>query len=297
MYFGSVRFFKHLILGTIAVTFITFVTIIVLLSMQVIDNNETIDQLENQINEMQITIDGFVSTEAEAAELAKPPADMEYPVLYTAPPTEVEPMPPNTVYLTFDDGPTAYTDQILDILAYYDVQATFFVVGTQVLKYPETVQRMVDEGHAIGLHSNSHKYENVYGSVDSFLNEYESCLKAVQSVTDYPVTTVRFPGGTNTSFTNGFAPQLVEEMTSRGFAIFDWNVDSEDAVDNNITSEEITENVVSGCEGKTNPIILMHDTSQETVDSLDETIEMLENMGFQFGVLSNKIEPMHFRAD
>ena len=61
------------------------------------------------------------------------------------------------VALTYDDGPSPpYTDQLLDVLAKHDVKATFFMIGNRIEKYPETVNRVIAEGHQIGNHSYSH---------------------------------------------------------------------------------------------------------------------------------------------
>lgn len=223
------------------------------------------------------------------------PEGLKSPALYIEKVPIVQPTE-KTVYLTFDDGPTKYTDQILDVLAKHGVHATFYVVGSQVVKYPETVKRIVDEGHAIGLHSYSHDYEKVYASVDSFLQEYEKALMEIQKITDYPVTTIRFPGGTNNNFATEIAAEIVTEMTNRGYAIFDWNVDSGDTTET--SPEQITENIVSGCESiSSDPIVLMHDTKEATAKSLDATITELKSLGYQFGVLSNAIEPMYFSVE
>ena len=77
-----------------------------------------------------------------------------------------------TVYLTFDDGPSDNTDAILDILAEKDVKATFFVVtqggGTAV----DRLKRIAAEGHTLGMHSFTHKYQQIYSSVEAFLEDY-----------------------------------------------------------------------------------------------------------------------------
>ena len=71
-----------------------------------------------------------------------------------------------TIYLTFDDGPSPRTAEILDILAEYDIKATFFVINAKD-EYTQYLQRAVAEGHTIGVHSASHKYREIYKSVDS----------------------------------------------------------------------------------------------------------------------------------
>ena len=79
-----------------------------------------------------------------------------------------------TVYLTFDDGPsTRVTGSILDTLKKEGVKATFFVVGERVAGREETLKRIAAEGHTLGVHSNSHRYETIYASETAFLKDVE----------------------------------------------------------------------------------------------------------------------------
>lgn len=86
------------------------------------------------------------------------------------------------VYLTFDDGPSNYTGQILDILEKNDVKATFFVIGKDE-PYYDYYKRIVKEGHAIGMHSYSHVYQDFYKSVDSFGAELTRLNDLIYEVT------------------------------------------------------------------------------------------------------------------
>ena len=74
--------------------------------------------------------------------------------------------------LTFDDGPSANTDRVLEILDQYDVKATFFVVGRTGQQDQERMRKIVDAGHTIAMHSWSHNYRTLYASVESFLAEF-----------------------------------------------------------------------------------------------------------------------------
>ncbi|MBQ9436827.1 MAG: polysaccharide deacetylase family protein, partial [Lachnospiraceae bacterium] len=76
------------------------------------------------------------------------------------------------VYLTFDDGPSSSTSKILDVLKRYDVRATFFVIGREEESYQKLYRRIVDEGHTLGMHSYTHKYSELYESVDSFIEDF-----------------------------------------------------------------------------------------------------------------------------
>ena len=75
-------------------------------------------------------------------------------------------------YLTFDDGPSDQTGEILDILKEHNVKATFFVIGRNERYYP-MYKRIVEEGHTLAIHSYSHEYSTIYASYDNFVNDVE----------------------------------------------------------------------------------------------------------------------------
>lgn len=101
-------------------------------------------------------------------------------------------------FLTFDDGPSRNTKDILDILKQNEIKATFFVLGSQVEIFPETTNRIYDEGHYIANHGYSHKYSNIYQSPEQIINEYNQCNQIVANtinVPEYNSHLFRFPGG------------------------------------------------------------------------------------------------------
>ena len=101
-------------------------------------------------------------------------------------------------YLTFDDGPSKNTKDILDILKQNDIKATFFVLGSQVEVFPETTNRIYNEGHFIANHGYSHKYSDIYQTPEQVLNEYNQCNQIVANtinVPEYNSHLFRFPGG------------------------------------------------------------------------------------------------------
>ena len=101
------------------------------------------------------------------------------------------------VYLTFDDGPSIYTNDILDILDSYNVKATFFVVGKEETNAEEALQRIVDEGHTLGMHSYSHKYKELYESMDSFTQDFARIRDYIYQATGEESVCYRFPGGSS----------------------------------------------------------------------------------------------------
>lgn len=101
-------------------------------------------------------------------------------------------------FLTFDDGPSQNTNDILNILKENDIKATFFVLGNQVEIMPEITKRVYDEGHYIANHGYSHKYSSIYQSPEQVLNEYNLCNQIVANaiqVPEYNSHLFRFPGG------------------------------------------------------------------------------------------------------
>ena len=101
-------------------------------------------------------------------------------------------------FLTFDDGPSTNTKDILDLLLQRNIKATFFVLGTQVERMPETVKRIYEEGHYIANHGYSHVYSSIYSSPEAVLDEFNKCNQVVANaiqVPEYNSHLFRFPGG------------------------------------------------------------------------------------------------------
>ena len=101
-------------------------------------------------------------------------------------------------FLTFDDGPSTVTPTILDTLKQQEIKATFFVLGSNVNAYPETVKRIYEEGHYIANHGYSHVYSSIYSTPQAVLDEYNKCNDAVKNVIgvpEYNSHLFRFPGG------------------------------------------------------------------------------------------------------
>ncbi len=184
------------------------------------------------------------------------------------------------VYLTFDDGPSANTSDILDILKEYNVKATFFVVRHDGLNYEELYQRIVDEGHSLGMHSSSHVYSEVYASVDAFANDTKELRDFLYMVTGVESNIYRFPGGSTNRVSQTDMKLLADELEKEGIIYFDWNVSSGDASSVPLSKEEIVENVTSELENLDEAVILFHDLGSKTstVEALPEIIEYIESL-------------------
>ncbi len=219
-----------------------------------------------------------------------------YPNLYAKPAAALD-MNTSKVYLTFDDGPSKEnTLRILDTLKAHGIHATFFVVGTNVTAHPEIIQRIVAEGHALGVHSDTHDYKNIYVSVDTLLNDYEICLNKIKAITDYPVTVCRLPGGSINAYNYGFYQQLNSELLRRGFVYYDWNVDSGDATPKKNSPASIVSGVLTTIGKQKNANVLMHDSGGQTysADNLDQIVTSLQASNVTFDVLSNAVPPVAF---
>ncbi len=183
------------------------------------------------------------------------------------------------VYLTFDDGPSIYTDEILDILAEYDVKATFFVCGKPDAKYTDTYKRIVDEGHTLGMHSYSHKYSDIYSSVDAFSEDFKKLRHFLYDTTDTLSNYYRFPGGSSNKVTKVDIHELMDVLEGEGVTYFDWNVSAGDDRAG-ATKETIYNNIVGNIPKFKHCIVLMHDAADKrsTVDALPQIIESIKAM-------------------
>ena len=200
------------------------------------------------------------------------------------------------VYLTFDDGPSSNTDRILDILDEYDVKATFFVVGREEEKYRPLYNRIVQEGHTLGMHSYSHKYNEIYQSVDSYAEDLCKLQEFLYDMTGVRCRYCRFPGGSSNSVSNVDMHDLIGYLDERNMVYFDWNVSSGDAASGYISPEEIVANCTGNLESFDEAIILMHDASNKnsTVEALPKLIETIQAMeDTKIVPISDDTEPIH----
>lgn len=184
------------------------------------------------------------------------------------------------VYLTFDDGPSTYTDEILDILSEYDVKATFFVIGKEGEWAEELYKRIAQEGHTIGLHSYSHVYDEIYVSVDAYAEDLHKLQEYVYSLTGIWSRYIRFPGGSSNKVSDLNMREFITYLNEEGLTYFDWNISSQDATSQSLTAEQIVENSLEGIEKSDTIIILFHDAAGKatTVEALPIVIEKVQAM-------------------
>lgn len=200
---------------------------------------------------------------------------------------------PKTMYLTFDDGPSAEcTDMVLNILREKNVKATFFLIGEYVEKYPEVAKRIVDEGHAIGIHCYVHDYDVIYESVDSYLEDFNKACDVIYEATGVETKLFRFPGGSVNAYNKKVCNDIIEEMTNRGYIYYDWNASLGDAAAKETNSAQLITNARESAMERKKVILLAHDRAYNTALCLDRLID--EFPEYKMEVLTPKVEPIQF---
>ena len=184
------------------------------------------------------------------------------------------------VYLTFDDGPSGNTGRILDVLAEYDVKATFFVVGREEEEYQALYKRIVEEGHTLAMHSYSHKYNEIYQSLESYREDLSRLQEFLYDTTGVWCRYVRFPGGSSNTVSRVDMHELIAYLDDQDMSYFDWNVSSGDASSGYISPDTIIRNCTAKLGDYDEAIILMHDASEKdsTVEALPGLIEAIQAM-------------------
>ena len=204
------------------------------------------------------------------------------------------------VYLTFDDGPSDNTQAILDILKKYNVKATFFVTGKTDDLSREMYQKIVAEGHTLGMHSYSHKYSVLYDSMASFEQDYTQIHDYLYEVTGVDCKYYRFPGGSSNRVSNSDMTQFIRYLNDKGITYFDWNVSSGDATSQAYTVDELIQNVMGDVVKYKTSVVLMHDSTVKptTVEALPALIEQLQGMGAEILPIDENTTPIqHVTVD
>ncbi len=182
------------------------------------------------------------------------------------------------VYLTFDDGPsTVVTNDVLDTLKREKVKATFFIVGERVFGREQTLKRIAAEGHTLGVHSYSHRYDEIYRSKASFRADVVKCADLIRRVTGVTPTVYRFPGGGNHK-------SLRPVLTELGYTAIEWNAVCGDEEIPHASAQTLLEQTMSTSKGKESVILLLHDSAyrKQTAKALPTIISYFRKNGFIF---------------
>lgn len=198
-----------------------------------------------------------------------------------------------TVYITFDDGPSGITREVLDILRREDVKATFFVLGNAAKSHPELIQAIWDQGHAIGNHSYNHDYHDLYSGFTAFWNQIKQTENIVRDITGNRPKLVRAPGGTFGHFDDTYF-QLLKQA---GYVVMDWTVDSGDSRRKGVPAADILRESTKDLKSR-EVILLLHDGGghRESAKALPEIIARYKSAGYTFGILDDRVKPFQFRV-
>ena len=180
------------------------------------------------------------------------------------------------VYLTFDDGPGAHTQQLLDILDKYNVKVTFFVTNVNS-GYENMIAKEAAAGHTVAIHSASHDYKKIYSSVDAYFADLNEMSDIIYAQTGQRPKLIRFPGGSSNTvslkYCSGIMTTLTKAVTDQGYKYFDWNVSSGDA-GGTTSTEEVYQNVVNGMKSHNVSVVLQHDIKGFSVNAVERIIQL-----------------------
>lgn len=209
------------------------------------------------------------------------------------------------VFLTFDDGPSNGTEEILNILKEKDVKATFFVLGSSVekdLRKQDYLKDEIKNGHAIANHSYSHNFKTLYPhnnlNVDVFMDEFNRTNDIMKNVLgqEFNCRVLRMPGGYGTRkyYKDPSLQSFDKILEENGIVNVDWNALNGDAEGKQYSTEQMMNYVKKTSKGKNHIVILMHDSAgkENTIKILPEVIDYFKNEGYKFKTIKNssKIE-------
>ena len=201
------------------------------------------------------------------------------------------------IYLTFDDGPGRYTQQLLEILDKYDVKATFFVVTNNAYKH--LLKDMDAAGHSIGLHTDSHDYHTIYKNEENYYEDLNKVKAFAYEQLGYHTNLLRFPGGSSNPISKkictGIMTKLAASVQEQGYRYFDWNVNTHDAEGCKYPAEVVLEYAIDGCKKYDASYVLMHDIMKKTITIIEEFIVWALDNGYTFLPITDSTHAYHHR--
>lgn len=193
-----------------------------------------------------------------------------------------------TVYITFDDGPTHNTPQILDTLAKYNAKATFFVLENRITENPDYMKRIMAEGHAIGLHGISHDVNVIYSSPSEPLYEMNRANETLYNTLGFKTKLIRTPYGSYPYMTH--EQYLI--LSAAAYNLWDWTVDPRDSV-GTPSATTVLSNIKRDLKGNDFPIVLLHDR-KSTAKNLDAILSFFASRGYIFKTIDENMDPVNF---
>ena len=189
-------------------------------------------------------------------------------------------------YITIDDGPSIYTNEIINILNKYNAKATFFMIDKNMKNYPNEVKNIIKNGNTAGFHSVSHDINKLYKSDVSAKKEFDINKETFYEITGKESNIVRLPYGSK-PYTS---EKSYEALVDASYKVWDWNIDTQDW---KLSKDQILENVKKFSKNKDKLIILIHERKQ-TVQALDSMLNYLTKEGYELLPISQDQDPKNF---
>ena len=173
------------------------------------------------------------------------------------------------VAITFDDGPSEHTLEILDILDQYEIKAVFFCIGSKIDQFPEVFREIIKRGHAVGNHTYSHSRTIGFRSSGYIFNEIEACDKVALEKGNVSLKWFRPPFGI-------INPKTKRALERSGHTVMGWSVRPYDAITG--STEKVIERITRKL--KKGDIILLHDNKSKTKIILEQLLVFLSKNEF-----------------
>lgn len=199
------------------------------------------------------------------------------------------------VYLTFDDGPSERTGEVLKILDEKGVKATFFVIHTPLEQDYHFYNEIVEDGHTLAMHSYTHAYSEVYASMDSYKKDVLDLQDFLKEQTGVSVRYYRFPGGSSNTLSDVPMQDMIKFLDEQNITYFDWNAQNNDASSKKQTADQVLKKALDDIHSnKGDTILLMHDSvsHDETVAALPLLIDQLKSEGYEICPITDETKPI-----
>ncbi|MCM4135806.1 polysaccharide deacetylase [Clostridioides difficile] len=194
-------------------------------------------------------------------------------------------------YITIDDGPSKFTDEMIKTLNKYNVKATFFMIDGNMKEYPQQVKNIIKNGNTAGFHSVSHDIHKLYVTSTSAKEEFDTNDQTFYKITGKHSKVIRIPYGSKP-----YTPQAsYQALVDAGYKIWDWDLDTEDWRSN---SSQIVQNVKNHIrnrkgEDKDQLVVLMHEKKQ-SAEALDSVLKFLSDEGYEFAPVDQNQIPKNY---
>lgn len=174
------------------------------------------------------------------------------------------------IALTFDDGPSEFTLEVLALLKKYNVKATFFCIGKNIEKHPEIIKQIIEEGHLVGNHSYSHSKFFDFYNADKITDELRKTDELLEKYTSKKINFFRPPYGVTT-------PSIRRALQRTGHKVIGWNIRSLDGGTKNqeLIFNRLIKHISPG------GIVLLHDTALHSVLVLEQFLQFLQENNYE----------------